>query len=270
MLSTEKKQTGNKRNQNGVVHIDTHIDRTSPIPLYVQIKQRLLEYISFKRENPDESGPQRIFPEEDLAKMFNVSRMTIRQAIKELVDERVLYRVKGIGTFIAAPHVTGQLGQIERFVYEWSIQGKEIEVLVRDFDIVPLPDQWADWIRLPAGTPVLYLKRLRSADGKPVAFDDRYIPADLKDFITPEDVKTESIFITLAQKGNILIDRADYEIGAKAASPEEAELLAIRPGDPLLTRRLAIYDITFRPVVVGMSVYRADRFKYTVSVPSRT
>ncbi|MBC7106004.1 MAG: UTRA domain-containing protein, partial [Firmicutes bacterium] len=75
--------------------------------------------------------------------------------------------------------------------------------------------------------------------------------------------------LTLVRKGGIPIKWADYEIGAKAASRREARLLEVRTGYPLVARRLVIYAEPARPMIVGLSVYRSDVFKYRVSVPTR-
>jgi GntR family transcriptional regulator len=119
------------------------------------------------------------------------------------------------------------------------------------------------------GSPALYILRRRWADGIPVALDDRYLPAEMADVVTPDDVVAESIFLTLTRKGAVAIKSADYEIGAKAASRREARLLAIKTGDPLVARKLVIYAESARPVIVGLSVYRGDVFRYRVSVPAR-
>lgn len=244
------------------------LDRNSPMPLYSQIKERLLAIIQEMAEEPAENGPHKLYPEETLTEMFGVSRMTVRQAVQELVNEGLLYRVRGVGTFINSPQVSGQLQEIERFVDEWSLQGKTIDVMVSAYQIMPAPREWAVSLGLKEKEPVLYIQRRRFADRMPVALDDRYLPGEMADIVTPADVQQESIFLTLARKGNMVIEKADYEISAKAASREEAALLDLKPGCPLLARRLIIYAAPRRPVITGLSLYRADLFTYSVSVPT--
>lgn len=244
------------------------LDRKSPLPLYSQIKEQLLTLIQEMSGQLAEKGPHKLYPEETLTEMFGVSRMTVRQAVQELVNEGLLYRVRGVGTFIKPPHVSGQLQEIERFVDEWSLQGKKIDVVISAFKIMPAPLEWATCLGLEAKSPVLYIQRRRFADGMPVALDDRYLPAEMADFVTPTDVQQESIFLTLARKGKMVIEKADYEISAKAALRKEADLLDLKPGAPLLVRKLVIFAAPRRPVITGLSLYRADLFTYSVSVPT--
>lgn len=253
-----------------VFGVITHLDRKSPLPLYSQIKERLLEFIQKQVNQRGENFPQKLYPEETLAEMFGVSRATVRQAVQELVNEGILYRVRGVGTFINPPHVSGQLKEIERFVDEWSIQNKKIKVIVSDYKIIPAPAEWAKCLGLSPGAPVLYIDRRRYADNMPVALDNRYLPPEMCEIVSPEDVLHESIFLTLARKGGMVIEKADYEIGAKAASQQEAACLQIKPGDPLLSRKLVIYAAPARPVITGLSLYRPDLFKYNVSVPVKS
>lgn len=253
-----------------VFGVFTHLDRKSPLPLYSQIKERLLEFIQKQVNQRGENLPQKLYPEETLAEMFSVSRATVRQAVQELVNEGILYRVRGVGTFINPPHVSGQLKEIERFVDEWSLQNKKIKVIISAYEIIPAPAEWAKCLNMPPGAPVLYIDRRRYADGMPVALDDRYLPPEMREIVSPEDVQQESIFLTLARKGGLVIEKADYEIGAKAASQQEAARLNIQPGDPLLSRKLVIYAAPARPVITGLSVYRSDLFKYSVSVPAKS
>jgi len=245
------------------------LDRKSPLPLYSQIKEQLLTLINQMAEQADK-GPHKLYPEETLTERFGVSRMTVRQAVQELVNEGLLYRVRGVGTFINPPHVSGQLREIERFVHEWELQGKKILVVVSAYEIVPGPREWTARLGLPLHTPVLYIARRRYADDMPLALDDRYLPAEMADIVSMADVQQESIFLTLARKGKMIIGKADYEIGAKAASRQEAALLDIKPGDPLLERRLVIYAAPRRPVITGLSLYRADLFTYSISLPFRS
>ncbi len=247
-----------------------NLDRKSPLPLYCQIKEQLLALIQEMAEQPPETRLQKLYPEEALTEMFGVSRMTVRQAVQELVNEGLLYRVRGVGTFINPPHVSGQLQEIECFVEEWSLQGKKIEVVVSAINVIPAPREWAARLGLPAKAPVLYIQRRRFADGMPVALDERYLPAEMAEIVSPEDVREESIFLTLARKGKMVIEKADYEISAKAALRKEAVLLDLKPGAPLLARKLVIFAAPKRPVITGLSLYHADLFTYSVSVPSRS
>lgn len=242
------------------------LDRGSYAPLYIQIKDKLKEYI---RRLPPPGGGERqpFFTDDELVKAWGVSRLTVRQAVQELVNEGFLYRVRGVGTFVQPPQVKGQLAQIERFFEEWRLQGKDVRVEVLARRIEPCPGEWAARLSLPTDAPSLFIRRLRFIDGIPTALDDRWLPASLADAVTIEDVARESIFLTLARKLNLDIDRADVEIEAAASGKDEARWLKIRAGDPVLLRRVVISH-PGGPVLTGRSIYRGDLFKYSLSVPA--
>jgi DNA-binding GntR family transcriptional regulator len=91
----------------------------------------------------------------------------------------------------------------------------------------------------------------------------------MSEFVTPATVEAESIFLTLVHQGHFAIEKADYEISARKASKREASFFGISQGDPVLSRELTIYGSPHIPLIAGVSIYRAELFKYTVSVPSR-
>ncbi len=241
------------------------LDRNSPIPLYFQIKEQLLELIRKPIENPT-GEPPKLLPEEQLSKIFGVSRMTVRQAINELVKEGAIHRIRGKGTFVSKSRVRGQLNEIERFVDEWSQQVKQIKVVVPILDIRPIPVEWAPKLGIPAGSASLYIRRLRYVNDAPLALDERYLPAEYIDIISAEDVIKESIFLTIARRGKMTIERGDYEIGATAAMQYQASLLSVKKGSPLLARKLVIYAVPLKPLLTGCSYYRSDSFFYSISV----
>jgi GntR family transcriptional regulator len=193
--------------------------------------------------------------------------MTVRQAVQELVKDGLLYRVRGKGTFVAPPQVKGQLREIERFVDEWKLQGKKIQVKTASFETRAASPRWAEHLGLSPKRPLLCIERHRYADGIPIALDFRYLPPEMAEILTREDVETESIFLTLGRKGRLIIERADYEISARKASKEEALFFEIARGNPVLSRELIIYARPSRPVITGVSIYRAELFKYSLSVP---
>ncbi|MEM5787801.1 MAG: GntR family transcriptional regulator [Syntrophobacteraceae bacterium] len=246
------------------------LDRTSPLPLYSQIKERLIEFIREQRVEREREEPARLPAEDILTEAYGVSRMTVRQAVQELVNEGLLYRKRGVGTFIAPPQVTGQLTEIERFTDEWQMQGKKIKVKTASFHMQIVPSKWAKSLGLPPEKPLICIERHRWADDLPVALDFRYLPPELSEFVSPATVEEESIFLTLVRKGQFTIEKADYEISARKASRHEASFFGISPGHPVLSRELIIYASPDRPVITGVSIYRAELFKYSISVPSRS
>jgi GntR family transcriptional regulator len=242
------------------------IDRNSPLPLHSQIKEQLLLFIAEKRDQGGNKEQLKLLPEETLTRVFGVSRLTVRQAVRDLVNEGHLYRVRGVGTFITPAKISGQLDQIECFIEEWTLQSRQIEVVVAAYEVKPGEEQWLSRLDLPEDSSVLYVRRLRYADGCPVALDERYLPPEFVNIVEPADIVKEPVFITIARKGKMIIEKADYQIEATAATAEQASLLQVKRGSPLLARRLVIYAAPARPVLTGCSLYRSDLFTYSVSL----
>jgi len=242
------------------------IDRNSPLPLHSQIKEQLLALIHEKREQGGNKDVLKLLPEETLTRIFGVSRLTVRQAVRDLVNEGHLYRVRGVGTFITPARISGQLNQIECFVEEWTLQSRQIEVVVAAYEVQPGAQEWLSRLGLPPGTSVFFIRRIRYADGSPIALDDRYLPVEFMSMVEREDIVREPIFMTLARKGRMIIEKADYEIEATAASAEQAASLGVKRGAPLLARRLVIYAAPSNPVMTGCSLYRSDLFTYSITL----
>lgn len=242
------------------------IDRSSALPLHSQIKEQLLHFIDEKREQGGNKDQLKLLPEEALTRIFGVSRLTVRQAVRDLVNEGHLYRLRGVGTFITPSPISGQLDQIECFIEEWTLQSKQIEVVVAAYEIKVCDEAWLSRLELPTGTPVFFIKRIRYADGCPVAMDERYLPAEFMKLVDHSDIVKEPIFITVARKGRMVIEKADYQIGATAASTEQAAILQVKRGSPLLERTLVMYATPNRPIMTGCSLYRSDLFTYSVTL----
>lgn len=249
----------------------TPVQRDSYLPFYVQIKQQLKEHIQRLKAEASARGqpltsPIPFYSDDELVKAFGVSRMTVRQAVDALVQEGLLYRVRGVGTFISPPKIQGQLKRLEAFFEEWALQGKQVSVDIHQLDTRPCPEAAAAWLGVEPGTPILYIKRTRLADGIPTALDERFIPYELGQGITREDVSKEAIFMTLIRKFNVPIGEARIEISAVEAGPEEADLLKVPRGAALLLRNVVMVDDTGKPVLAGRSLYRPDLFKYSTTL----
>ncbi|MCL5046366.1 MAG: GntR family transcriptional regulator, partial [Actinobacteria bacterium] len=237
------------------------LDRSNSRPLYQQIKERLREMAIHAQPG------QKLFTDEELAGLFKVSRMTVRQAVQELVQEGFLYRVRGAGTFLKPPQVKGQVTEIERFFYEWSLQGRNTAVEVTDFEEVPCPFAPALQLGIAPETPVFYTGRLRYIDGIPLAVDHRYLPMTFGRLLSREDVASRSIFEVIQERLGLPSVWARNELQAVPSSAEDAELLRIAPGTPLMMRRVTIYTHENQPFLAGTSAYRGDLFVYTFDVP---
>ena len=205
-----------------------------------------------------------------LATEFGVSRMTVRQALQPLVTEGVLVRERGRGTFVASPPVQGQLSHIEKFFEEWRLQGRSFRVDLLKRMVIPATSSVATALLVNEGDDVGMLRRLRFVDDRPIAVDTRYLPAGIDGQLSDQELVEDSIWLIVERRLGIPIDHADLEIHASSASEEEAELLGLAPGVPLLDRRLRIVAADGRPVIAGRSVYHPGSFVYRITVQAHS
>lgn len=235
------------------------LDRSSPLPLYAQIKQRLIGLI-LHWDRPD----RRFYSDEQLCAFFCVSRDTVRQALSELVREGLLRRSRGLGTFVSVRKLEERFEPGMDFMRQWAANGTPIQSTLLVFERRAADEPTASALGLATGTSVLFIKRTRSAARVPVAIDYRYLPADLvADW--DETAAHGSPLHLLWQR--VELRSGDFSIEAGIAGPEEVEYLHLTAGAPVLTRTLRYRDDTGRLVMAGHTVHRADLVRYSLNVP---
>jgi GntR family transcriptional regulator, N-acetylglucosamine utilization regulator len=235
------------------------LDRASPLPLYAQIKQRLIGII-LRWDQTD----RRFYSDEQLCALFSVSRDTVRQAVSELVREGLLTRGRGLGTFVTARKLEERFGPGMDFLRQWEAAGTPMQSTLLVFDRRPADDQVGAALGLDAGSLVLFIKRVRAAARVPIAIDYRYLPADLVADWT-EEAACGSPLHLLWQR--LALRSGDFAIEAGIAGPEEVEYLHLAAGAPVLIRTLSYRDDGGRLVMAGHTVHRGDLVRYSLNVP---
>jgi GntR family transcriptional regulator len=235
------------------------LDRTSPLPLYAQIKQRLIGIIMRWQQ-----ADRRFYSDEQLCALFNVSRDTVRQALSELVQEGLLTRSRGLGTFVSARKLEERFGPGMDFLGQWAANGTPMQSMPLVFERRPAGDSIAATLELDARTPVLFIKRVRSAAGVPIAIDYRYLPAELVGDWTEESVRGSPLHLLWQSRD---LRNGDFAIEAGIAGPEEVEYLHLAAGAPVLIRTLRYRDDSGRLVMAGHTVHRGDLVRYLLNVP---
>ena len=234
------------------------LDRNSPLPLYQQIKPHLVRIADDRRRDHGR------FPSEsELTRLFGVSRMTVRQAIQELVDEGVLHRRRGAGTFVTEPAVEAPTGAPSELGEEWPARAGEMRIEPLVFEVRPCPADAAAALSLESGTAIRYVSRLRLVENVPIAIDDRYIPLE---FTRGMDGSGTSRSILLQLWERVDLSRGELELEAIGATEREARWLRIPSGTPVMRRRMRYLAADGRVVVSGVSFYRADLVRYAIQL----
>jgi len=235
------------------------LDRSSRVPLYFQVSQQLESAITSGQLGPG----ARLDNETSLADQFGLSRPTMRRAIQELVDKGLLVRRRGVGTQVVHGQVTRPVELTSLFDdLARAHQMPTTKLLLNE--MVAASEVVARFLDVPVGTRVLRLRRLRCADGEPLAILENYLPEDLADLGT-SDLEARGLYQLMRAKG-VHIRVAKQRIGARAGTAQECSLLGERKGSPLLTMDRATHDDSGRPVEWGHHVYRAGRYSFEVTL----
>ncbi len=234
------------------------LDRTSPIPLYLQVRNRLLAMLGDWRD-PE----KRFYSDDELTAMFAVSRATVREALSELVEAGVLRRRRGQGTAVSLRKVDEKLGVGSHIGGQWDSGDMPVETALLNYARVAAPAEAARALGVPAETEVLFFKRLRTTPIAPVSIDWRYLPLWAAEGIGREQA-TQSLINLIWRR--IDLAHSDLTIEAALSGAEEMELLHLPANSPILIRHLVYFDRQGRAAMAGKSIHRADLMRYTVRV----
>lgn len=242
------------------------MNRNSPIPLYYQLKEHLLDEIESGRLLPGEKIP----PEKELEQIHAVSRTTVRQAVDELVNLGLLYRKHGVGTFVAEPKLEQTLGKLTSFTKDIKGRGLEPSSRVLNLAMVPPTKTIEQLLGLSNREQVIEILRLRLANDVPVGLHKCYLTSQcglsLKELEAQLDERA-SLYDLLDKKGVSLVEA--YEtLEAVPANEKEAELLGVPYKAPLLLITRIAYTNNKVPIEFCKMVYRADRYRYNVHLSS--
>lgn len=229
------------------------LDHNSPVPLYHQAARALEEAI----EDGRLPRGSKLDSELDLAEQLGISRPTMRAAIKQLVDKGLLVRRRGIGT-VVAPQPVRRAVALTSLYDDLKEAGREPRTRVLSLEELPCPPEIAEHLSMEPGAPVLRFERIRIVGSDPIALMHNFVPADLLD-IGKEDLERTGLY-EVFREGGIAPHIATQRVGARKAGAEEAELLEIEPGDPVLTMTRIAYDTNGRPIEYGSHRYPAESY----------
>ncbi len=240
--------------------ISSTINRDSPLPLYAQVKRTLQAKIMSWPPEDD-----RFYTDQELQRIFGVSRATVRQALTELEDEGLVRRRRGFGTFVNRNKIEESFAARSDFASQWAQSGRSLHVANLKIVRTPCPMHFAKALGVAARTEVLSTERLRLSGEVRVAWDLRFIPIGIAGDIPLKEFENISLLEVL--RPNVTIERGDTQIEAALAGEEYSERLNIDPAAPVLIREMVYFAVGGEPVFAGVSVYRADQVRYKFSAP---
>lgn len=236
------------------------IQKNSPSPIYHQLEEEIKGAIQSLDLVPGEMIPS----EKEYTEKYGISRMTVRQAISNLVNGGYLYRQRGKGTFVAQ-QLEQPLQGLTNFSEDMISRGLKPSTRCISFTEVNADHELAAKLEVEEGAPIFELERVRLADQLPMAFERLYLSKDLAPDLT-EEMAVSSIHDYVKKTFGLKIQHGRQVIEASIAQKNEAEMLEVVEGSPILLIERRIILDTNRPLGVVRSVYRADRYKFRINL----
>lgn len=200
--------------------------------------------------------------EDSLLVRFEVSRITVRRAIQNLVRRGLVEIRRGKGTFVATPKITQELTELSGFVEDMRAVGRKPTARVIGKEIVVADTTVAGQLALTKGQRVVRIHRVRLADGVPISFDETYLPLEIGKKIITNNLKVEPIFTLLERKYDIPLIEAEYKLEAVAAEAEVATALRVKQGSPIFRIERTSYSTGNLPVDYERLYYRGDLVRF--------
>jgi DNA-binding GntR family transcriptional regulator len=240
--------------------LDIAVSHSSPIPIYHQIAEQLQQAIAAGNLAKGDFLPSEV----ELAESWGISRPTARRAIQELVERGLLVRKRGVGTQVVNAQLQRTM-KLSSLHSDLVAAGRRPTTEVRIWQEKPADGNIAEVLEIPVGTPVMYLERLRLANGQPLALMRNWLLHDIAGDISLDELRTQGLYDLLRAR-RVRPRIAHQAIGAKSAAPDEATFLGLNTGSALLTMRRAMQDDSGRTVELGDHLYDAAHYSVEMTV----
>lgn len=230
------------------------IKKNSAVPLYIQIAK----FIEDEIDNGKYADGEIMLSEAKMQKKFDVSRITIRNAYKVLIDNGILKTIKGKGTFVNILEKDDWIG-LRSFTHDVIARGRIPSTKIIEFKRVTIPEYVALNLKVGLDTECFYLKRLRFIDNKAVWLTKSYILCDIAEDLTKDyfSIKGygQSIFRVLSMDFGVEFKEGTAMSSQNSISEEEAKLLKIDNDKPIICRSSIKTDRQDRPVVYENTIF---------------
>lgn len=228
------------------------------IPLYLQVQETLQEMIEDVEYGPGEQIPS----ERELSEMLGVSRMTVRRAVENLIAMGLLERHSTSGTYVRQPQVVRHVGSeypvgLTQMLHS---QGGQVGARLLAFETIRAPRKVAKYLDLRLGESVIMLRRLRTVNGLPFCIETSYVPVHLVPGLEQKDVEGDiSLYGLLKERYGISMIKSAGTVKISRCLHDEAELLGLSVGEPVLFMQAVVCDTFDRNVEYVRSVNHPDR-----------
>lgn len=237
------------------------VSKQSPLPLYYQLKEILGEMIDNEELKPGDP----ILPELELCKLHDISRMTARKAIMSLVNEGLLYREQGKGTFVSSPKEKQQMTKLRGFSEEMEEKGLKTSTKLLSFRIKKATKKVKANLQLSDENDlVIEIRRLMIIEDEPFSLETVSIPHYMCPDMLKETIEGNSLYKLLSKNYNYVMDYAKQSIEPTILAEYESSMLDIPKDTMALLLKRKTYLVDGRVVEYTKSIYRSDKYKYEI------
>lgn len=231
-------------------------DSAMGAPIYLQIHNELKRQIEQGKYKIGDKIPA----ERDLALEFEVSRMTLRQAVQTLAEEGILERRIGDGTYVANQKVQEKMSGITSFTELMAAQGKTASSKVVSYHLTQASMSEAEQLKLQEGDAVLRMERIRFGNAEPISLETATIPGTILTHLTKDEV-TKSFYSALENHG-FVVGHAQQTVTAQLATEKVADYLQVKRGDAILHLRQLSFLEDGTPFEYVRTQYVGARFEF--------
>lgn len=233
----------------------------SPQPLYLQIKETLKQRILEGVYAPHERLPS----ESELMATFKVSRITVRQALRDLHNEGLIFTSQGKGTFASKPKAVQDIHRLEGFGEAMAAKGYDTSARLIGIREVNASRDVQEKLELKPREKVIEVTRVRYLNREPVSVDTSYFPQDVGSRLFGKDL-TDDIFPMLENQLGVELGCADISLEARPVDSETASLLSLETGNAVMWVERLTRDASGRPIDYEYLAFRGDSYRYHFKV----
>jgi GntR family transcriptional regulator len=233
------------------------LQKNSPKPLYVQLEELLRAEIV-----GGTYGINGMIPSElELSRRFSISRMTARAVVTQLVNEGLLHRVQGKGTFVVEPKIEARSLAYQGIREQLEAMGYSTTTELLEFQAISADSGLAKILGVPLGEPLHFAKRLRSVGDMPISLHLSYIPQALAPTLLPQRLETEQLCVVLAEDFSLSSANVVETLESVLATSSEAKLLGVERRFPLLLLSDSYRSANGRVFEHTKVLFRGDKVK---------
>ncbi len=226
------------------------------VPIYQLIENNLKNQIN----NGELAQGDMIPSENELKETYGTSRMTVRQALNNLVNEGYIYRHKGKGTFVGSIKIEKKIHGLNSFTEQMKSMNRDVSTRVVNINIIPATSEIAAKLFVDEGEEVYFIERVRYGDDIPVLFEQLYTPKRLIKNID-KDLLDGSFYDFIENRLNLKIQHCIQTIESKLPYQKVATELGITKQSPVLYITLNTFLDNGRPFEYVKAYYRADQYR---------